>query len=344
MAIFYEQVKSVNPTCENILATILNGAEAGRHMLLENGSVTACESGTLRGLAAEVRESGTGIFETEDGIRIFTEVLGRQKKLIVCGCGHVGLFLIRLGKMLGFSVTAMDDRPLFAGKAKEAGADCVIAEPFEEALSKIDSDRDTFFAVLTRGHRYDLECLRVILNKSYAYLGMVGSRSRSARVRSLLAEEGYPEEKVGALYSPIGLKIGAETPAEIAVAIMGEIIDVKSRLGSNPSFSKELLAAVGEPVKKVMAVIVKRQGSAPRTLGTRMAILEDGRCVGTIGGGCAEAEVIRRALLMMRQETETVCEVGVDMLPNEAEEDGMVCGGRIRVFLEMLPAAEQQKN
>ena len=340
MACFFDLMKELNPTCGNVLATVLDGPEAGRHILLENGVTAACESSLLQEAAPEILAKGTGILTLGDGTRVFSQVLGRGKKLVVCGCGHIGVHLVRLGKMLGFSVTAMDDRPVFGNRAAEAGADRVMVKPFVDALDEIDGDTDTFFTVLTRGHRYDLECLRAILKKPYAYLGMVGSRSRSARVRQTMAEEGFEKEKIEGLYSPIGLKIGAETPAEIAISIMAEIISVKSAQGSDGAFTRELAAAVGEPMKKVMAVIVKRQGSAPRALGTRMVILEDGRCIGTIGGGCAEADVIRKALLMMRAGGPRTDEVGVDMLPGDAEEDGMVCGGRIRVFLELLPGGE----
>ena len=116
------------------------------------------------------------------------------------------------------------------------------------------------------------------------------------------------DKVLDAVYTPIGLDIGAQTPAEIGVAIIAEIIEVKNRKKRTYGYSKEIMRALTAqepyPEKKIMATIITRHGSAPQGLGTKMLIYRDGRCVGTIGGGCMEARVIQIARLMAAGEGE----------------------------------------
>lgn len=88
--------------------------------------------------------------------------------LVICGGGHVSIPMITIGKILGFYVSVLEDRPLFANHARRAGADQVICDTFYEALQQIEGSADTYFVVVTRGHRYDTECLRSILKKENA--------------------------------------------------------------------------------------------------------------------------------------------------------------------------------
>ena len=167
-------------------------------------------------------EKRTGAF-TAEGRPYFAESLGRKKQLVICGGGHVSLPVITIGRMLEFDVTVIEDRPEFAGNAKAQGATEVILDDFTKALSGMEGSEDTYFVIVTRGHRHDQECLELILPKRSAYIGMIGSRRKVALVKEKMIEEGFPKEKVEAVHSPIGLSIGAETPAEIAVSIMAEI-------------------------------------------------------------------------------------------------------------------------
>ena len=163
-------------------------------------------------------------------------------------------------------------------------------------------------------------------------------------VRVQMEELGIDRAQVERVHAPIGLPIGAETPEEIAVSVFGEIIQVKSGKGLSEGYSGELLAAVpggcgseSGTQQAVLATIIARQGSAPRSVGTKMLVRADGTTVGTIGGGCAESAVMHRALQMMRFSDESGFALAeVDMTAREAEEEGMVCGGHIRVLLERL--------
>ena len=171
-------------------------------------------------------------------------------------------------------------------------------------------------------------------------MGMMASRKRGILLKKKLVEEGFPESEVELLHTPVGLSIHAETPEEIAVSIVAELIMVKNSIKKTSGYDKELLACLtGESYpeqKKALATIVARQGSAPREIGTKMAVLSDGRIVGTIGGGCMESRIRNQCLHMLKEEKPQSRLVLEDMSGQEAEEEGLVCGGRIRVFLEVL--------
>jgi len=257
--------------------------------------------------------------------------------LVICGGGHVSIPMITIGKILGFYVSVLEDRPLFANHARRAGADKVICDTFYEALQQVEGSADTYFVVVTRGHRYDTECLRSILKKENAYIGMMGSKVRAKEVKKVLVAEGFLEEVIEKIYSPIGFNIGGETPEEIAVSIAAQLIQVRSK-NDHAVYTKEILeAALDKSVtERSMATIIERKGSAPRKVGTKMIIFEDGRTAGTIGGGCMEAEVMQKAIMLMRENMREEETIKFNMLPEQAEEEGMVCGGIIEVKIEKI--------
>ena len=327
---FYEELKTALALPEGDIwsETVLAGEHAGEKRL-------SCGDGA----GAEGEQKVKTLHDAESQTRIYRERIGRTPKMIICGAGHVSMPIIRMGKMLGFTVTVIEDRPKFADHARAAGADQVLCEPFSDGLSKIRGDSDSWFIIVTRGHRYDTECLEAILQKPYAYVGMMGSRRRVAIVKDQLEARGVCREALDGVYTPIGLKIGAETPEEIAVSVMAEIIQVKNAGSAKGGYSPELLDAVldsDDSREKVLATIISRKGSAPRSVGTKMLIRADGTTVDTIGGGCIESEVIQKALLMMRAEDEEFRLCAVDMTADAAEDEGMVCGGVVEVMLEKV--------
>ena len=327
---FYEELKTALALPEGDIwsETVLAGEHAGEKRL-------SCGAGA----GAEGEQKVKSLHDTESQTRIYRERIGRTPKMIICGAGHVSMPIICMGKMHGFMVTVIEDRPKFADHARAAGADQVLCEPFADGLSKIRGDSDSWFIIVTRGHRYDTECLEAILQKPYAYVGMMGSRRRVAIVKDQLEAKGVCREALDGVHTPIGLKIGAETPEEIAVSVMAEIIQVKNAGSGKGGYSPELLNAVLNPDdsrEKVLATIISRKGSAPRSVGTKMLIRADGTTVDTIGGGCIESEVIRKALLMMRAEDEGFRLCTVDMTADAAEDEGMVCGGVVEVMLEKV--------
>jgi xanthine dehydrogenase accessory factor len=260
-------------------------------------------------------------------------------RLVVCGGGHVALAVLKIGRMTGFSVTVLDDRPLFANEARAQGADQVICDSFENGLAQIEGDEQTFFVIVTRGHRYDTQCLLQIFEKKYAYVGMMGSRRRIALLKKQLSEQGISREKLESLHAPIGLEIGAETPEEIGVSILAQILLEKNKNGSSAYLTREQREALqqardaDEPL--ILATITAREGSAPRSVGTKMLIRPDGRCVGTIGGGCMEAETLGAARGMFHGD-EQEKRLRLSLSAEEAQKEGMACGGTIEVLLEFI--------
>lgn len=274
----------------------------------------------------------------------FRDLAERNKKLVVCGGGHVAIPVVRIGKMLDFTVTVLEDRAEFAENARSAGADNVICAPFEEGLAGIPGDADTFFVIVTRGHACDIQCLNAVSRKPHAYIGMIGSRRRVALVRErLITEFGCDPQVIASVHMPIGIPIGSETPAEIAVSILAEIIQVCNRKERNSVWPREIVRFLTDPARKetvALATVAERIGSAPRDEGARMLILPDGSILGTIGGGLLESRVIRAACEQLRrgEPSEQVYEAALDA--DAADEDGMICGGAVKVKIELI-APEQ---
>lgn len=315
MSDFYNKLSQQLEKPQEIwVETVLSGKNAGKKRIISGRE-----------------ESKAGSSEE----RIFRERVGKQPRLIICGAGHVSVPVIQIGRMLGFFVSVLEDRPGFADKARAAGADEVLCLPFGEGLARITGDEDSWFVIVTRGHRYDTECLEAVLNKKYAYVGMMGSRRRTAIVKEQLREKGYAAEVLENVHTPIGLEIHAETPEEIAVSIMAEIIEIRNTEKRTQGYPLPILSELsGERGQSVLAVIISRKGSAPRSVGTKMLIRENGTCVGTIGGGCIESQVIQKALLMMKNGGPDFQVCTIDMTADAAEEEGMVCGGTVEVMLE----------
>ena len=323
-----------------ILATVAEGSALGYRCIMADDEVVF-ESGSIEPalceeIQAEMRKADRTCYREIGTEKVFFEIISQRSQLVICGGGHVALSILKLAKFLHLPVTVLEDRPMFANQAREAQADKVICDSFEHGLESIEGDLDTYFVVVTRGHRYDKVCLESILKKKYAYLGMMGSRSRVKMLKKVMIEEGWPEEKLEELHSPIGLNINSETPEEIAVSILGEIISVKNARKRSEGFTDEVTAGIRTAGKKALATIVMRKGSAPRQIGTKMVVFPDGTAKGTVGGGCAEAELMRVARSMMMKENPTPEVVRLNLLNEQAEDEGMVCGGIQDVYLEIV--------
>ncbi len=341
MTELYRMLSEQDPSQRSIVLTVLEEPYLGEKALLCEGKLLWCsdpEGLFVRQKMEFMQTEACGVTRLE-GKAVFCEPVGREKTLAICGGGHVSAAVVRLGKMVGFHTIVFEDRPKFADNARAAGADEVCCEPFETGLDRIDGSVDTYFVIATRGHRYDHVCLRKIAEKEYAYVGMIGSRRRVAMLKRTLEEEGVNRQVLDELHAPIGLAIDAETPEEIAVSIMAEIISEKNGKNRAGEYPRELIHALldesMEHGRKALATIVKRKGSAPREVGTKMLIYEDGTTVGTIGGGCAEAEIFGQARSLLSSSAGArICHV--DMTTENAEDEGMVCGGRVDILLEVV--------
>ena len=345
---FYEVIEKLDKDSENRMLTVCSGKNAGEKMILASGEAVwlSNDDGFFAMHKDEAARADPGRITGIGGERIFAETLGNEPELVICGAGHVSMPVITIAKMTGFRVTAIDDREQFVNNALERGADRGMCMSFKDALSQIPGSADTYFVIVTRGHMSDAECLLNIVKKPYAYIGMIGSRRKIGMVRQTLAEAAVPQAVIDSVHMPIGLQIGAETPEEIAVSIMAEIIEFKSDKRRSTGLSAELLAALNSEGRRpaVLATIISKRGSSPRAAGTRMLVEEGGRITGTIGGGCAEATVIEyagdvlRGLAEKHEKNEAVSPVimDVDMTGKDIAESGMICGGVIEVMLEVV--------
>lgn len=171
-------------------------------------------------------EKKSGVLETSEGLAVFLDAVSPEPELLVCGAGHIAVPLARFARETGFSVTVLDDRPDFANQARFPGCR-VLAEPFVPALRGLRLGPSSYAVVITRGHEHDSECLEEILRKKTAYAGLIGSRRRGRLVLETLGGKGIAAERLGEVFTPIGVPIGAESPEEIALAIAAELVAVR---------------------------------------------------------------------------------------------------------------------
>jgi xanthine dehydrogenase accessory factor len=182
-----------------------------------------------------------GLVEIKPGVQVFFDIISPELKLIVCGAGHIAIPLSRFARDVGFRVTVLDDRDDFAQRARFPGCDVIAAE-FAVSLRDLNLNQSTFVVVITRGHEHDADCLMEILKKETAYIGLIGSRRRVRFVLEMLEKQGVAKKRLQEVFTPIGTPIGAESPEEIAVSIIAELVCVR-RKGSQQA--RDLRAAVG---------------------------------------------------------------------------------------------------
>lgn len=320
--------------------------EAARH--LKDGQETALvrdlSSGTilLEGMPTEdvylqrmmeQKSAKGGCEQMEmDGHLCCRQPLCAKPQLVICGGGHVAYHVARLGHVLDFEVTVMDDRLEFANPQRFPFAR-VMCGPFDEAMTQVDGGSNYYFVIATRGHAWDSQCLEQALRRESAYVGMIGSRSKIAYVMEQMRRAGIPQQKLDEVYSPIGLDIGAVTPAEIAVAIAGQLVQVRSQQNGGVYVGDDVLDSLLNGQAKAAVTILRQKGSSPRGAGAVMTVCQDGTIRGTVGGGDAEQQAITLAMQLKHGE---VRQMSYDMSAKTASQLGMVCGGHVELLLESL--------
>lgn len=160
-------------------------------------------------------------------VDIFYEVLERRPRLIVVGAGHIAVPLVKLGKLLDYEVIVVDDRPEYANRDRFPEADEVLVGDYRETVASLPIHADTYIVLVTRGHVHDQACLEQVLGSSAPYIGMIGSKRRVRTVLNHLAESGRDVAQIKRVRAPVGLDIKAHTPAEIAVSVAAEIVNVR---------------------------------------------------------------------------------------------------------------------
>ncbi|MGH7924543.1 MAG: XdhC family protein, partial [Candidatus Binatus sp.] len=158
------------------------------------------------------------------GMRMFVDPIVGAQRLIIVGAGHIAVPLCALGAMLGFHVTVLDDRASFANRERFPDADEIIVKPFRAAVASLALDGHCFLVSVTRGHSFDEEVVRAALMQPCGFVGMIGSRRRVKATLERIGESGVPKDRLADVHAPLGVAIGGETPEEIAVSIIAEII------------------------------------------------------------------------------------------------------------------------
>jgi xanthine dehydrogenase accessory factor len=161
-------------------------------------------------------------------MEVFVEPILPKPTLVVIGAGHVGRAVVHLGKWLGFRVAVTDDRPEFCTPEAIPGADEYYPVPLAELATQMKIGPWTHIVLTTRGVNVDVAGLPALLDTPAAYLGVIGSKRRWATARKQMLADGVPEDKLRRVRSPMGLELNAETPEEIAVSILAEIIMLRN--------------------------------------------------------------------------------------------------------------------
>ncbi len=228
-----------------VLATVVEvqgsgNVEPGAKCLVRDGKVRTENIGDQRVVDAIVAQSearlraeksqlvSLSLPETGCKLEVFFEVMPAPPKLIVVGAGHIAVPLVKMAKVLDFHVTVIDDRLLYANRERFPDADEVIINDMAKTLKSMAISSSHYIVLITRGHMYDEPCLREIVHSPAKYIGMIGSRRRiKACFQRFRDEEKIAEEVLERVYAPIGLDIATETPAEIALSVLAEVIKVR---------------------------------------------------------------------------------------------------------------------
>ncbi len=344
--VYAELLLALRSESQKLLLTKLNkDGTLEKHLYVPGAEPEAAEA-LAQQAAFEKKVCILGFDEETGEEKWIAEPFCKENRMLIFGGGHVSLALAEFASRTGFSVTVTDDRPSFANKLRFPTAKEVLCMDFESAIEKLGINASDFVVLLTRGHRHDGVCLRALSKQEEtAYLGMIGSRKRVRELKDTLEEEGISRTWLDWIHTPVGLDIGAVTPEEIAVAILAETIQVKrkpvegKRRVSQSDIDMEVIHDLAEPdekfadQKKAVITILSTKGSTPRKAGAKMIVYETGMIQGTIGGGCAEANLMQHAREVIRDGAYQIRHV--DMTGKVAEDEGMVCGGVMQVLIEL---------
>jgi len=256
----------------------------------------------------------------QDVSQICKEWFCPQPKLILCGGGHVSREVAAFAHRLDFSVTVMDERPEAVTRERFPTAETRICDSYDNLENYLEPD--ACYVVVTPDHKADLQCVSTILPTRYRYLGMIGSRKKVASTVENLRSAGFSQEQIDSIFAPIGLPIGAVTPAEIALSILAQIVQEKNK--THAASADKALLEVTEP--GVLCIITEKHGSAPRGVGSMMFVGEE-KVLGSIGGGEPEYLAICHA-------RENPSFSRKEYALNNTAPNGldMICGGRIKVL------------
>jgi xanthine dehydrogenase accessory factor len=203
------------------------GGEVETCALEDNGTVVGVQYDTKALRTAVGKIAVHGSTRLPDGRDVVVEQVQAPAVAVICGGGHVARAVVPAALAAEFAVTVLDDREEFADPRRFPGAKVVLGS-FDAALERLGVDDASYVVIVTRGHTHDIDVLLQALRTPARYIGLMASRSKRARIVEALREAGFGEDALARVHSPIGLDIGAETPAELAVSIVAELIQVRA--------------------------------------------------------------------------------------------------------------------
>ncbi|MBZ5498331.1 MAG: XdhC/CoxI family protein [Acidobacteriia bacterium] len=174
--------------------------------------------------------------DAEDGgmicggsMEVYVEPILPDPTLVIFGAGHVGQRLAEIAKTIGFRIVVVDDRIKYANRERFPYAEALHVDGWEEAFRRLPVNESSYLLIVTRGHQYDLACLRYALKSPAKYIGLMGSARKVKLFFDALEKEGIAPEQFARVNSPVGIDIGSETPEEIAVSIAAQLIAVRKK-------------------------------------------------------------------------------------------------------------------
>jgi xanthine dehydrogenase accessory factor len=245
------RLRSLGQKCA--LATIVqvNGSipsyESAKMLVREDGSMMGTVGGGC--VEADVWTAAREVIETEKPrhlsfslgqdaaydqglicggqLNIFVEPIIPQPRALIFGGGHVSKSISKVANIAGFATTVIDDREAFANKERFPEAEATFADEYEAVFPKLAVNSSTYLIIVTRGHRDDMRVLRWAVSTPAKYIAMIGSKRKTISVVKELEKEGIPRQAFEKIFAPMGLEIGAETPEEIAISVVAEMIAVR---------------------------------------------------------------------------------------------------------------------
>jgi xanthine dehydrogenase accessory factor len=223
-----------------VLIKILDsGGEGARRMdwfLVHNDSVTlgtvSCPVPLINCLTGEAARAKQPVAVTMEGKRYFVEPTVLPGTVYLFGAGHVSRPVAELASLVDFRTVVLDDRAEFANAERFPRAEqLVVIQSFSDSFEGLEVDRDSYLVILTRGHLHDKTVLEQALKSDAGYIGMIGSRRKRDLIYQELLTKGFSNSELERVHAPIGLAIGAETPEEIAVSIVAELIRARAEMG-----------------------------------------------------------------------------------------------------------------
>ncbi len=167
-------------------------------------------------------------------MEVYVEPILPIPNLVILGAGHVGQCVASIATTIGFELTIVDDRIKYASKDRFPEAESLIVDPWESALQRLEITESSYILIATRGHQYDLCCLRFAVQSSAKYVGLLGSRRKTRLLFETLEREGLDPSLFKKVFAPVGLEVGSETPEEIAISIAAELVAIRKNLDVQP--------------------------------------------------------------------------------------------------------------